>query len=210
MRFTMRSTMVAATAAAAAVAGLTGCGSSSGSSGSTSAATSAGTSGSGGSSPAAEAKATAGGDIPDNQVFLTFHNKAGGYSLSYPEGWTRKVSGSSTTFTDKDNSINASVIAGPPATTSSVQSQLATLKKSNPTLKPGTAHQVTINGAPVIKVTYTALGSKDPVTGKRLLIITDRYEYSKGGKVAVLDLGTPKGVDNVDAYRMISKSFKWK
>src|SRR5438477_310420 len=97
--------------AAAAVAGLTGCGSSSGSSGSTSAATSAGTSGSGGSSPAAEAKATAGGDIPDNQVFLTFHNKAGGYSLSYPEGWTRKVSGSSTTFTDKDNSINASVIA---------------------------------------------------------------------------------------------------
>ena len=30
-----------------------------------------------------------------------------------------------------------------------------------------------------------------------------------GGRVATVDLGTPAGVDNVDAYRMIIQSFKW-
>jgi hypothetical protein len=39
--------------------------------------------------------------------------------------------------------------------------------------------------------------------------MVDRYELAKNGKVAVLDLGTPTGVDNVDAYRMMSQSFKW-
>jgi hypothetical protein len=178
--------------------GAAGCGSSS--SGSSS----------GSSSAAAEAKATAGGDIPDNQVFLTYANKAGGYSLKYPEGWTRKVSGSSVTFTDKDNSINASVASGPPPTTSSASSQLTHQATSDPTLKAGRPQQMTINGSPVIKVTYSRQGPKDPVTGKSLPIITDRYLYAKGGRVATLDLATPKGVDNVDAYRMISESFGWK
>ena len=196
-------TCVAAAAATAVIGGAVGCGSS-GSSSSSSA------SGGGSSTSAAEATAAATGDIPDNQVFLTYHNQAGGYSLKYPEGWTRKVNGSSTTFTDKGNSISASVTSGSPPTTASVSSQLAALKKSDPTLKAGKPQQVKIKGAPVIKVTYTALGAKDPVTGKRLQIITDRYVYSKGGKVATLDLATPKGVDNVDAYRMISESFKWK
>ena len=39
--------------------------------------------------------------------------------------------------------------------------------------------------------------------------MVDRYVYGQGGKVATLDLGTPQGVDNVDAFRMISESFKW-
>jgi hypothetical protein len=68
---------------------------------------------------------------------------------------------------------------------------------------------VAINGQPVIKVTYTRESAPDPVTGKRLPLTIDRYEYLSGGKVAVLDLATPVGVDNVDAYRMISESFKW-
>ena len=50
----------------------------------------------------------------------------------------------------------------------------------------------------------------DPVTGKRQPLIVDRYVYSHGGKVATIDLGTVKGVDNVDAYRLISNSFSWK
>jgi hypothetical protein len=33
---------------------------------------------------------------------------------------------------------------------------------------------------------------------------------AKGGKRAVVDLGTPVGVDNVDAYRMMIQSFQWK
>ena len=199
MRSRPLSSLAAVGAAAVMIGGAAGCGSSSSSS----------SSAPGGSSAAAEAKATAGGDIPDNQVFLTYHNNAGGYSLSYPEGWTRKIAGSAVKFTDKDNSINASVASGSAPTTASAAAQLSKQAKSDPTLKAGKPQQMTINGAPVIKVTYANLGPKDPVTGKRLEIITDRYQYSHAGKVATLDLATPTGVDNVDAYRMISQSFKW-
>jgi hypothetical protein len=40
--------------------------------------------------------------------------------------------------------------------------------------------------------------------------MVDRYYFWQGGKVAVMDLGTPQGVDNVDAYRLMSESFAWK
>ena len=61
----------------------------------------------------------------------------------------------------------------------------------------------------VVKVTYTTQGAKSPVTGQRPKITVDRYVYFKGGKVATVDLANPVGVDNVDAYRMISESFRW-
>ncbi|MDX6609456.1 MAG: hypothetical protein QOF85_1381 [Solirubrobacterales bacterium] len=126
-----------------------------------------------------EAQAAATGDIPDNQVFLVFRDPTAGYSIRYPEGWARKGSGSNVTFQEKANTIHI------------------TVRKGAPHGKPGT------------KVTYSQKTAPDPVTGKRLRLLVDRYEYPHGGKVAVLDLATPEGVDNVDAYRLISKSFKW-
>ena len=56
-------------------------------------ATPAGTaSGSGAAGPgalSADALSAATGDIPDNQVFLTFAARSAGFSIKYPEGWTR-------------------------------------------------------------------------------------------------------------------------
>src|SRR5437899_3151844 len=53
----------------------------------------------------AEAKSAATGDIPDNQVFLTFHNTKVGWSMKYPEGWTQSGSGSTLSFHDKNNIV---------------------------------------------------------------------------------------------------------
>jgi hypothetical protein len=39
-------------------------------------------------------------------------------------------------------------------------------------------------------------------------LTVDRYEVVKGGRRAVVDLGTPVGVDNVDAYRMMIESLR--
>ena len=47
------------------------------------------------------------------------------------------------------------------------------------------------------------------MTGKRVKLVVDRYALSRGRGVAVVDLGTPTGVDNVDAYRMMIESFRW-
>jgi hypothetical protein len=88
---------------------------------------------------------------------------------------------------------------------------VARMRSTDPTIAAsGAPRRVTIDGSPVVKVTYTRLSKPDPVTGKRLSITIDRYEYARGGKTAIVDLGTPKGVDNVDAYRMISRSFRWR
>jgi hypothetical protein len=48
------------------------------------------------------------------------------------------------------------------------------------------------------------------VTGKRVTLLVDRYQLASAGKTATVDLGTPKGVDNVDAYRMMIESFRWR
>jgi hypothetical protein len=42
-----------------------------------------------------------------------------------------------------------------------------------------------------------------------VLLIVDRYELGSAGRRATVDLGTPKGVDNVDAYRKMINSFTW-
>jgi hypothetical protein len=190
-----------------------------GSSGSSSTSTTAGgaskpspSAGAGGGAAQApsEAQSAATGDIPDNQVFLSFHNPVEGYTIRYPEGWARKGAGALVTFQKQANVIRVSVAKGPPATPSSVAAALAAQRKTDPTITAGKPQQVTIGGAPVVKVTYTRQSAPDPVTGKRLPLTIDRYVFAHGGKVAVVDLGTPKGVDNVDAYRMISNSFRWK
>jgi len=157
-----------------------------------------------------EAASAATGDIPDNQVFLTFHDPGTGYSISYPEGWARKGTSADTTFADKNNVVHIVIAKAAPATTSSVAAELTRLKQSNPSLtstRPAIAHLK--SGIPAIKSTYTTRSAPDPVTGKTVVLVVDRYELSGAGKRATVDLGTPKGVDNVDAYRMMINSFRW-
>ena len=127
-----------------------------------------------------EAESLATGDIPDNQEFLTFTDKPAGYSIKYPAGWARTGNGNDVTFREKGNVVHISVHPGK--------------------AKSGSGE----------KKTLTRKSAPDPVTGKSLPLLVDIYEYEKGGKVAVLELSTPEGVDNVDAYRMISESFRWR
>jgi hypothetical protein len=159
----------------------------------------------------AEAQSAATGDIPDNQVFLTFHNSAAKYSIKYPEGWTQTGSGGDVTFRDKNNLVHIVVASGSAPSPASVAAQLKALKSSNPTLQFQAPQTVTIGEtkAKVVKAVYTTNSAPNPVTGKRVLLIVERYELAKRGKRAVVDLGTPKGVDNADAYRMMIHSFKW-
>jgi len=158
---------------------------------------------------ASEAASTATGDIPDNQNFLTFKNPSGGYSISYPEGWARSGNGNDVTFRNMGNTITIKVAPGPQPTPASVAAELKTEAASDPCLTPGTPQATTVGPNQVVKVTYSTQGQKSPLTGQRPKISVDRYVYSKGGKVATVDLATPVGVDNVDAYRMISESFRW-
>jgi hypothetical protein len=165
-----------------------------------------------GSSPAAlsaDAKSAATGDIPDNQNFLVYSDKRVGFSIKYPEGWSQTKSAGGIDFKDKNNLVRVAVHKGGAPTAASVSAELKKLKSSQPSLKAQAPKQVKLKAGPAIKVTYTTTSAPNPVTGKRVVLMVDRYEVAKKGRVAVIDLGTPTGVDNVDAYRLMSESFTW-
>lgn len=166
--------------------------------------TAAGTSGPG--ALQAEANSAAAGDIPDNQVFLVFTNHGAGYSMKYPEGWAQRGSGGQVTFRDKNNIVRIVVAQGTAPTRASVRAELAQLGSARVENAP---QAMTISGRPAFKVVYSTESAPNAVTGKRVKLVVDRYYLWKGGRRAVVDLGTPVGVDNVDAYRMMIESFRW-
>jgi hypothetical protein len=149
----------------------------------------------------ADARSAATGDIPDNQVFLTYRNTASGYSVKYPEGWLVARHGAVVTVRDKNNIIRIVVDRAPSPTASSLSHGLRVSEAPR---------KVALPGGKAWKLVYTTLSAANPVTGKRVRLTVDRYALTRAGSTAVVDLGTPVGVDNVDAYRLIIESFRWK
>ncbi|MFI5049471.1 MAG: hypothetical protein ACHQEA_06355 [Gaiellales bacterium] len=183
-------------------------------------------SGSGGSQPSssgagalvAEAQSAAAGDIPDNQVFLLYHNGSGGYSIRYPEGWARRGSAKTVLFRDKNNLVRIVVEPGA-ASAQAARAAVLGLAGKTPSLKlvsvtrhPTCSNQGTTEQLPLVsaRVVYTTKSPPNPVTGKSVTLQVDRYYLGHGANRAVVDLGTPQGVDNVDAYCQMIKSFAWR
>lgn len=191
----------------AAAAAVSGCGSGSHERGST--VESAGASEAAGAL-SAEARSAATGDIPDSQVFLVFSNRDGGYSIKYPEGWTQSGAGRDIRFKNKNNIVHIVIETGPPPSPASVMRALDDAKLATPTLTYQQPRDFQLGAQTAVKVTYTTQSARDPVTGRRVLLIVDRYVLGHNGRVATVDLGTPRGVDNVDAYRQMIHSFRWK
>jgi hypothetical protein len=154
----------------------------------------------------AEANSAAAGDIPDNQVFLVFHNHPARYAMKYPEGWAQREKSATVTFRDKNNIVRVVVADGAAPTKAAVQADVSRLANAQVQSGP---QPMTISGRPAFKVVYTTESAPNPVTGKRVKLVVDRYYLWKNGRVAVVDLGTPEGVDNVDAYRLMIESFRW-
>jgi hypothetical protein len=193
-----RTAFAAALAASAALA-VAGCGGSSSSSSSA-----------GQDALSADARSAATGDIPDNQNFLTFVNAQGGYSIRYPEGWAQSGAGRDVTFRDKNNLVHIVIAHGGAPSVAGVRAELAQLKRSSPSLRAQAPQHVTIRGTPMVRVVYTTRSAPNSVTGKRVTLVVDRYELARNGKLATVDLGTPRGVDNVDGYLMMIESFRWR
>jgi hypothetical protein len=189
----------------------TGCGSSSKTQATSSASASPGgaTPQEGGAALAADAKSAATGDIPDTQNFLTLTDAHLHIAIIYPEGWTIQEGASTVAIKDKNNLVRISVALGPAPTTASVQTQMAALQRSTPGLTASAPQTVSLKSGPAVRTTYTTQSAPNPVTGKQVTLNVVRYELAHGGRVAIIDLGTPTGVDNVDAYRRMAESFKW-
>ncbi|MFL5910297.1 MAG: hypothetical protein ACJ768_06995 [Gaiellaceae bacterium] len=155
----------------------------------------------------AEAQSVATGDIPDNQAFVVFDDRAAGYMIKYPEGWAQSGGGKLVVIRDKNNIIRAVVRPGALPTTAAVNRELAALPGVHVESRLGAR---TLPSGPAVKVVYSTQSAPNAVTGKRVTLVVDRYYVAHNGKLAIVDLGTPQGVDNVDAYRLMIESFRWR
>jgi hypothetical protein len=157
-----------------------------------------------------EAGSAATGDIPDNQVFVTFRDVRAGYLMKYPEGWAQSGTGTRVAFRDKNNVVRVVVQPGSAETVAGVRAEMAALRRATPSLQFGAPARISIGRAPAIEVVYGTESSPNAVTSKRVKLTVNRFYLWHAGKRAVVDLGTPVGVDNVDAYRLMIQSFRWR
>ena len=151
----------------------------------------------------------AGGDIPDNAVFLTYGDASHGFSIQYVEGWQVTTGPDGVVIRDKDSSETVAVV---PATSDVAAYITGT---DLPALQTQAGFQlvrrdtVKVGASTYDHVIVHLPARPDPVTDKQIPSTVDRYYVSGPKGLAVVSLSTPTGVDNVDAFRRLMESFKW-
>jgi hypothetical protein len=151
------------------------------------------------------------GDIPDNQAFVVFTAPAG-FSIKVPEGWARKDGAGQTVFNDKYNRI-ALTVSDLSATTDLAYAKSAlapALEKNGHAVKILKISSLKLKAGNVLKIAYDSNSEPNSVTNKQVRQENESFYYAKGGKLVELDLSAPKGADNVDQWKLISSSFRWK
>lgn len=156
---------------------------------------------------------SAAGDVPDNAVFVTYTSQDGGYSIQYVEGWTVTpgIEGS-VAITDIDSVEMVDVISMPSGdlTTYITGTDETKLKPQVQDYQRTGLETIQVHNQPVVRLTYTGTSAPDAVTGKQRPVETLRYYIpNANGKLAILTLTTPVGVDNVDAFNQMLGSFTW-
>ena len=152
------------------------------------------------------------GDIPDSQAFVRYGNPAGGYSLEVPEGWARSVSGADVTFTSKLGAVEVrgQRAAQAPTPASVRANELALLGKTSPNLNVSLVKSVTLPAGPAVLARFTSASVPNAVTGKSVKLENDVYVLAKNGRGALIHFSAPLGSDNVDAWKQMSDSFRWR
>jgi hypothetical protein len=199
-----------ALAAASLTAVLVACGSSGSSPGS--GAASPASPGAGGSQAPAPAGTAAPGDIPDSTIYVPYQAAAGHLQIKVPEGWSRTTTATSTTFTSSLNSISVAWMPMTVAPTVSYAhaTTVPVLKTSTSAFQLQSVHLVSLAGGRGVELVYLVNSAANPVTGRRYRLVVERFELYSHGRGAVLSLSSAVGSDNVDPWRIVSQSFRWR
>jgi hypothetical protein len=150
------------------------------------------------------------GDIPDNLAFVPYTDKTGGYTFTHPEGWAVTRSGSGVQFTDKLNGVNVeSLAASKPRTVRSAKAaDVPRLKASVPAFELRGVNAISLPGGSGVRIVFRRNSDSNAVTGKIYRDEVEEFLVFKSGRLVRMDLYGPVGADNVDAYRVMSRSLR--
>jgi hypothetical protein len=151
------------------------------------------------------------GDIPDSQVFITYASKDG-YSLQVPEGWARTDMPNGASFIDKLDGVvlTRSEAAAAPTAASVKKDYIPSLEKEGRAVKVLSVKSVKLPGGNAVRINYSSNSAPNAVTNKQVRLENQRFLLFKGGRLIALELYAPLGADNVDQWKLMSESFRWK
>jgi hypothetical protein len=166
------------------------------------------------------------GDIPDTTQFVPYQSAKGHFQLKVAEGWARRTSSSAVSWTDKLNTIGVTwfrTSAAPTRATTKAKEvpQLARTERAfklseilscaaSCTIPYSTAPISVTLAVPAVVVTYRSNSEPNSVTGKQYRLEDLRFEFYRKGEEVALTLSGPVGSDNVDPWRLVSESFRWR
>jgi hypothetical protein len=144
------------------------------------------------------------GDIPDTQVFLTYESPARQFSILFPEGWSRSEQRAGVMFVQGFDGERVRLRRA----SASATAETATTPFQG--VRDVRSDAVSLPSGKALRVTFTSTSLPDAVTGKTIRLTNNSYVISSGGRVAIVDLWAPLASDNVDQWRRISTSFRWR
>ena len=150
------------------------------------------------------------GDIPDNQVFITY-TSPDGFSMKVPEGWSRRDAASDVSFADKYGHIVLAVhkAAKTPTEASITNNEVADLKTTGHAVDVTDIRMLDLPAGKTVAVDYLSNSSVNPVTDRKIRLENRRLYYFHNGREATVTLSAPAGADNVDQWTMMAQSFRW-
>jgi hypothetical protein len=167
------------------------------------------TNGSTATSPSETPGGVTGGDIPDNAVFLTYRGTGPIFSIQYVEGWQVTSKPDGVVIRDKDSSETVTIVAPQADVAGYVASTDLPALRAQAGFQLIRQDTVTVGGSTYVHLAYGQTSPPDSVTGKQVPQTVDRYYVPGPGGLAKISLATPHGVDNVDAFLQMIRSFGW-
>jgi hypothetical protein len=152
------------------------------------------------------------GDIPDNTVYVDYRVPKSNAHIKVPEGWARSTTAGVTRFRSSFNSISIQVVKqpNPPTVASAKQVTIPMLRRSMSNFASAKVSVTRRSGGHAVLITYLVDSTRDPVTGKVVRDAVERFMYWHHGQQATLTLTGPRSADNVDPWRIVSNSLRWR
>jgi hypothetical protein len=151
------------------------------------------------------------GDIPDSQVFVRYSSPLG-FGIEVPEGWARSDRADGAAFTDKYDGVDIAIAPAPSAPTADSirRNEVPVLINAGRAVKISSVRSVRLPAAEAVLIVYACNSEPNEVTNKQVRLDSNRYIFYRAGQTATLTLYAPAGADNVDQWRLMAESFRWK
>ena len=150
------------------------------------------------------------GDIPDDQVFITYKSPQG-FSMKVPEGWARSDTATGAAFADKYGRIDmaTTTVKEAPSEASIKSGEVAALKANGHVVDVKKVRTMKLPAGKTVAVDYLSNSEVNSVTVRKIRLENRRLYFVHGDKEVTLTLSAPAGADNVDQWKMMAQSFRW-